>query len=132
MKELNYSFEYLEQDCVRTKVKVYKDKTIEVENFSKDPIECAFGRNERPAISDLEKFFEERCFPKSRYNLKEVLRAGNLDFYDPYSIVRKTHGAFTDETFWIRFDDEPNLVWQDVNPRENINRISKLLKEKSI
>lgn len=124
MKELDYSFEFLEQDFVRSKVYVYKDGTIEVKNFSNDPIECAFGKNEKPTMKDLEIFLEERCFPRTRFNVKEVLRDGDLDFYDPYSIVRKTHGAFTDETFWIRFNDEPELVWEDVNPRKRIARLS--------
>lgn len=87
-----------------------------VENYTDDLVKKPFGLFENPTYEQFKQFLEYRCFPKSRFNCKQLLRDAGLDFYDPYQIVKITHGAMTDDVFWIKFGDE-NIEWKDVNPR---------------
>lgn len=50
-----------------------------------------------------------------------LLKLVGLDCYDPFQIVKITHGAMVDDVFWIRFEGE-DLTWNDVNPRAHLDR----------
>lgn len=42
-----------------------------------------------------------RCFPRSRANLKEILRDIGVDSYDPLQIIEKTDGRMAEDKQWI-------------------------------
>ncbi|KSV59157.1 hypothetical protein [Acetivibrio ethanolgignens] len=108
-----YKFEYLSLDKVNTVVTVdYNTNKVTVKNFTDDIVDTAFGLVE-PTIDDLDDFFETRCFDRNRPDSKEILEALGLPYYDPEQIVRRTYGRFTDDYYWLRFDDE-QVVWEDV------------------
>lgn len=114
-------FDYMFKDKVCTSVTIQTcngKQTVSIKNYTDDLVDRLFGINENPTIEDLNKALEERCFPRTRYNCKEVLKHLDLPFYDPMMIIRKTHGVFFDDFMWIRFEDEPNLKWKDVRCKE--------------
>lgn len=61
----------------------------------------AFGVREKPTYDDYCDFLESRCFPRSRDNMKLILKDLNLPFYDPFMIVQKTKGRMAEDDFWI-------------------------------
>ena len=107
-----YSFEYMKKDKVLSKVLVDDDNNIKLINYTDDIIDRPFGTCENPSMTELEKLYEERCFPESRANAKQILK-GKLYGYDPISIIYDTHGVLADDYYWIRFEGE-NLCWDDV------------------
>lgn len=109
---LNCSFDYMMLDTVLATVSVHNNR-VTVVNYSKDKMNLPFGYNENPTMQDLEALFEYRCVPVSRFNIKQLVQ-GFKQGYDRYSIIRETHGIMSDDYFWIRFDDEKHLTWDDV------------------
>lgn len=107
-----WSFEYLLKDIVLAKV-VVNGNSVSVENFTDDIVDRPFGTNLNPTMADLDDFLEERVFPRERINAKSILK-GKLYGYDVLSIIHDTHGILIDDYYWIRFDDEKDLCWDDV------------------
>ena len=64
----------------------------------------AFGRNEKPDYRDYEEFLESRCFPRTRDQMKLMLRELNLPFYDPFLIIQKTEGKMAEDDFRIEIE----------------------------
>ena len=115
--EVVYEFDYLYMNDVKAHVKLLEKGRIEVENYVDNPLFLPFGVNKSPTLADLDRFYESRCFPRTRFNCKEVLKSGGMEEYIPYNIVRKTHGFMVDSCFWLRFNDEPDLTWDDLVKR---------------
>lgn len=89
-----------------TKIVVdYANNMVKIENYSDFPLELAFGVNTNPTMKDFEDFLEDRCFPRTRDNMKLHLRELGLDYYDPYAICRKTNGRLEGDNFSIEFVD---------------------------
>lgn len=84
----------------------YKSNSVSVENFTDDYLDRAFGIVEKPTMDDFEYFIEDRCFPKTRDHLKEILNELGLDYYDPIQIIRKTQGRMAEDKKWIKIIDE--------------------------
>ena len=98
---------YKYKDDVSTKITVdYKTETVQIENYTDNMIYRAFGVREHPTFADYEQFLEDRCFPRTRDNLKMHLRELGLDFYDPLEIVKKTQGRLLGDNMWIEFVEE--------------------------
>ena len=85
---------------------------VKTENFTNSILDRAFGINESPTLEDVEDFIEDRCFPRSRPNVKETLRFLGLDFYEPLEIVYKTHGVIHGDFYWLRFEDQKDITWE--------------------
>lgn len=103
------SFDYMYNDNIMTHIDLVKKERgigIVFENFTDKPIFKAFGNRTSVSLKDLDDFFEERCFPETRANTKEILNDIGLSFYDAYSICKITHGVMKDDWFWIRFKGE--------------------------
>lgn len=62
----------------------------------------------------VNQFFEERCFEECNASKDIFLKDLGLESYNPWDIVRKTHGFLWDDYMWIRFEGE-KLTWEDVN-----------------
>lgn len=75
------------------------------ENYTKQALKTAFGKNQLPVWADLESFLEERCIPRHRAGLREYLEALGLDEYDPLAIVRKTEGRMAEDDQWMEVRD---------------------------
>lgn len=81
-----------------------KARKVEICNFTRQYMFCAFGKREKPTYEEYEEFLESRCFPKTRDKMKLVLKDLDLPFYDPLMIIRKTEGRMAEDEFWIRIE----------------------------
>lgn len=113
---MTYSFDYLKEDNLIAKVSV-DDKTVSVENYTDDIVDRPFGTCTNPGFEELERLYEERCFPESRANAKQILKDKPYG-YDRLSIIQDTHGVLLDDCYWVRFDYE-DLSWNDVKSLRN-------------
>lgn len=84
----------------------YKLQTVRIINHTNDVIHLAFGANKNPNWEDYEKFLEDRCPPRTRQNIKEILDSLNLQYYDPISICEKTEGRCAEDNSWMDIDWE--------------------------
>lgn len=109
---LKLSFDYMYMNNIIATVSVDGTK-VSVLNYTTDKMDRPFGWNDSPTIEDLNRLFEYRCVPEGRYNIKQLLKEFPQG-YDMLSIIRKTHGIMSDDYYWIRFNDEKNLTWEDV------------------
>lgn len=91
-----------EEECCTMILADYKREKIEVINTTEDIIHRAFGIKAKPTWQDFEMFLEERCFPRSRDQLRLVLKDIGVDFYDPLAIVEKTKGRMAEDLQWVK------------------------------
>ncbi len=54
----------------------------------------------------LGRILELRCWDKQRSDITEILAHLGLKEYNPYEIVRKTHGVSYNDYIWFRFPGE--------------------------
>ncbi len=80
----------------------FRDREIVIRNHTMDVIHRAFGVIEKPDWTDFEEFLEDRCFPRTRDQLRLVLSDLGLDSYDPLAIIEKTQGKMAEDFQWIR------------------------------
>ncbi|MCD7745428.1 MAG: Hin recombinase [Lachnospiraceae bacterium] len=80
----------------------FRDQEIAIRNHTMDVIHRAFGIIEKPDWEYFEEFLENRCFPRTRFQLSLVLSDLGQDFYDPLSIIEKTQGRMAEDHQWIR------------------------------
>ena len=76
---------------------------IKIQNYTKDILHRAFGIKEDPTWEDFYVFLQDRCFPKTRGNVKTVLAGLGLQDYDPLQIVEKTNGRTAEDDLWLKF-----------------------------
>lgn len=101
---------YFSKDKVTTAIDVDAvNEEIRIKNFTNINIYRAFGVNEKPSWKDYMEFLEERCVPRTRYNIKEILRDLNVECYDPDEIIKKTHAKSADDKDWILAEKELTL-----------------------
>lgn len=84
----------------------YKTQAIQIENHTDDIIHLAFGVNTNPTWEDFEDFLEDRCPPRSRQNIKEILQHLGVQSYDPIAIIEKTEGRMAEDKSWMELDWE--------------------------
>ena len=85
----------------------FLNRRIRIKNCTDNILHRAFGINLHPTWEDFESFLQERCFPPSRGNAKEILQELHLTDYDPLQIVEKTGGRMAEDNFWMKFDYYP-------------------------
>lgn len=81
----------------------FRNSRLKVSNYTDNRNLRAFGVNEAPTWEDFEVFLEDRCFPKTRANVRDLLEALGLQSYDPLQIVEKTGGRTYEDPQWMRF-----------------------------
>lgn len=69
-----------------------------------------------PTFEQMYDFLESRCMPKGRSCLPEYLKACGIDNYNPYEIIKVTHGVMWEDFLWIKFPHE-EISWEDVKVR---------------
>lgn len=105
----------MNRDEVSTKIEWCEGKRVEFVNYTDDIIDRAFGILESPVTTkELYSFLEGRCFPESRFDKKRLLKSLDVAFYEPFDIVRRTHGVMFDDVYWVRFEGEENLTYEEV------------------
>lgn len=114
MQELVYVME--KETCV---AKIIVDgATVEVVNYTDDLILRPFGLNVAPTYKDFIEFLKDRCVPEQRAGLSEALKEWGLPCYNPYDIVRKTHGVMFEDYIWLKFGDEDKTEYKAIALRK--------------
>lgn len=99
---LRMTYMYGQNPCTIIDVDFLNER-VTIKNRTDDILHRAFGVVENPTWQQFQGFLEDRCFPKTRGNMKNVLRELNLDSYDPLQIVERTRGRTADDNLWLKF-----------------------------
>lgn len=82
----------------------FLDQKIKIQNRTSDLLHRAFGCIENPNWENFEYFLQDRCFPATRGNVKQLLKAIGVPNYDPLAVVEKTKGRMAEDQLWIKFN----------------------------
>ena len=110
---MRITYMYSKFPCTIIDVDFLNEK-IEIKNRTNDILHRAFGVIENPTWTDFQEFLKDRCFPKTRGNLKSILKDMKLDSYDTLQIVEKTKGKTADDNMWLKFKYYPqrNVLYE--------------------
>ena len=61
----------------------------------------------------LYEFIKSRCFEECRPDKDVLLQSMELTVYNPWEIIKVTHGFQYDDKCWIKFEGE-SITWEDV------------------
>lgn len=134
--ETAYMYMNREEPCTLIKVTGLIQK-VEIMNFTDDLLSRAFGVKEHPDWEDYEEFLEFRCMPRTRFGIREELKALGVDSYDPVLIIEKTKGRLYDDSQWLEKLDASLLeqceavIAREINPTVRNSQLSRLICEKS-
>lgn len=99
---LGITYMYRNKPCTTIYVDFLNQK-IAIKNKTDDMLHRAFGVKTNPDWNDFELFLEERCFQRTRGDIKEILKELNIDSYDTLQITEKTQGRMADDNMWLKF-----------------------------
>lgn len=101
-KFITMRMNYMFQDEICTEIDIdFKHEKVYINNRTDNIIHRAFGVVKEPTWHDFEVFLEDRCFPRDRACLKDILRSLGLTDYDPIQIIEKTKGVMAEDFQWI-------------------------------
>lgn len=109
-----YKFSVMWKDTKTVDVCIDKD-TVTVKKYVLDVVENPFYGG--PV--DLERVYDFLCsrlMDPNRPCLQEYLDFYGVDEFNPYILVKKTHGVMWEDFLWLRFPDE-DIAWKDVKIR---------------
>ena len=107
----DYTFEVYWKDEITARVYV-KGGRVTVSRYVEHPLKQLFA-DKNMTRYQLNKILELRCWDRNRADIDEILRHLGLKYYNPYEIVRKTHGVSYNDYIWFRFPGE-KLTSKDV------------------
>lgn len=107
----DFTFEVYWKDEITARVYVKKENVI-ISRYTDNPGKQLFAEKKMTRYQ-LGKILELRCVEKERPDIDEILEHLGLDEYNPYEIVRKTHGVSYNDFIWLRFPGE-KLTSKDV------------------
>lgn len=113
-KSIDYEFDYMAKDDVVSHITVYKDGTVDINNFTDNKYLLPF-LYDGVTREDVEDMFVRRVFDIGRPDKDELLKEMGVPFYDPIMIILKTRGVMLKDYFWIRFNKED--TWEKVTSR---------------
>ena len=106
-----FAFEVYWKDEITARVYV-RGKDVVVSRFTDNPGKQLFA-DKKMTRYQLGRILELRCWDKQRSDITEILAHLGLKEYNPYEIVRKTHGVSYNDYIWFRFPGE-KLTSKDV------------------
>ena len=108
----DYAFTVMWKDDVMADVRLYdKRRKVEIQKH-----ENPFYGGE-VTVERVYRFLEGRCMERNRPCLPEYLEWLGLKEYNPYEIVKITHGVMWEDFQWLRFPGE-DISWKDVKIRD--------------
>lgn len=111
-----YAFDVYWKDELTASITISGDrKSVDYKRFSDNIGEAPF-MFENPTIEQIYDFIESRCMNKHRPQLEEYLNDLGIKEYNPYEIVKITHGVMWEDFMWFKFPKE-NITWKDVKVR---------------
>lgn len=90
--------------------------TVKYEIFYRE-VPCVPYLFDDPTFEQMYEFLESRCMPKGRTCLPEYLACMGLNEYNPYKIVKITHGVMWEDFLWLKFPGE-DVSWDEVKLRD--------------
>ena len=108
-------FQVYHRDDLIANVKV-RGMSVTVKNHSNNIIFRPFT-TERPTYLEFLEFMEDRCVPKTRADISQLLASIGLTEYNPIEIVKRSHGVMFEDFIWIKFKGE-KLTYEDVKIRD--------------
>lgn len=95
--------DYMNYDRCCTVILVdFLHEKILIRNETDCMIDRAFGVKEKPTWEDFQYFLEERCVPRTRFGMHEILKDYGLDSFDPLAIIEKTKGHMAEDHQWVK------------------------------
>ncbi|MCD8300060.1 MAG: hypothetical protein LUC41_02625 [Clostridiales bacterium] len=91
-------------------------KSVSYTIYNHEVAKAPFGF-EDPTVEQMYHFLEERCMPRRPGQLQEYLDYLGLDEYNPWEIVKITHGVMWEDFLWLKFPGE-SITWEDVKLRD--------------
>lgn len=105
---------YMSKDKVMTVIDVNdKEEKIKIKNFTDKIFFRAFGINESPNWNNYQEFLEDRCVPRTRYNIDEILKDMGMTEYNPFEFIKRTQGRMADDKGWILLGDTSYILEKD-------------------
>lgn len=98
---MRMTYMYKKKPCTEIDID-FLNKKIYIQNKTNDILHRAFGVSEKPDWNDFQEFIEGRCPPKTRGNIKDILKEMSVPDYDPISIIERTKGRCFDDDMWIK------------------------------
>ncbi len=83
-----------------------------LERYTTNPAKQLFYAD-RISLFELGEILTTRCWEENRSDIDELLHLIGLHTYDPYAIVRRTHGLMAQDPIWFRFEGE-RLTYREV------------------
>ena len=112
-----YSFTVLWKNQRTAEITISADrKFVDYKKYT-DEIPLAPFAFDDPTVEQVFDFIKSRCMDERRVQLEEYLNDLGLNEYNPYEIVKITHGVMFEDYMWFRFPEEA-LSWEDVRARE--------------
>lgn len=113
----DYKFTVMWKDDVMADVELYdKRRKVRIEKYKNTfPENPFYGGEITP--ERVYSFLEGRCMDRNRPCLSEYLKWLGLEEYNPYEIVRITHGTMWEDFQWLKFPGE-EIGWKDVKLRD--------------
>ena len=103
-KHLLYYTKTDDKDIPIAEVKFsFLEKKVIVKNYSDNIFVKPFGTKETVTFKDLEDFIESRCFPRERFNCKDILKRLGLDCYDPFTIIEYNGGNCNEDDHYLKY-----------------------------
>lgn len=105
---------YMSKDKVMTVIDVNdKEEKIKIKNFTDKIFFRAFGINENPSWNNYQEFLEDRCVPRTRYNIDEILKDMGMTEYNSFEFIKRTQGRMADDKEWILLGDTSYILEKD-------------------
>lgn len=101
-KNITVRMKYMNGDKLCTIIDVdFLHEKVYITNYTSNIIHRAFGVIKEPDWNEFQYFLENRCLPRTRFNLKSALKDIGVSNYDPLEIVDKTKGRMAEDNQWI-------------------------------
>ena len=112
--DMEFTIMFKDEEVERIKAN-FSEGIVEYENIISEYPYRQFS--EAPDIVKLYDWLKDRCYPRNRDNIKDLLRNIGLTHYDPKKIVRVTNGVKWEDFRRIKFKGG-ELTWDDVKVRD--------------
>lgn len=114
MKFTDYCFDVMWKDDVIASVSITNNrKDIKIKKFNNDIYKQPFMYGKMD-LDRVYQFISYRCFEEGRGDKEELLELLGLEEYNPWEIIKKTHGRLFEDYLWVRFPED-NIKWEDIS-----------------
>lgn len=116
---MKYQFDVYWEDKKTATIIVSSDrKSVEYFRYTNEVPKVPF-LFDNPTVEQVYLFLQGRCMDRRRECVKEYLSDLSLPEYNPWEIVKTTHGAMFEDSMWLMFPGE-DLKWEDVDVRRSL------------